>query len=196
MQPTPAKNPGGDCFACSLTAGMRHLFPDRPISFDDAWNLFVDAKSGQLSNTWHTMRQALYRAHGLGYETEITADIVDPRFDPEQWSHAWWSHFPELRYAHRLEGWLSAGWFAVTEIAYSGGGPMTPDGHHRGTDHFVLLDGVKYAETEYGGQYTSILPHVHVVCSNKGAYWIRVQDFIMKHGGAGWWLCRKDERQA
>ncbi len=125
---------------------------------------------------------------------EITNDIVEPRFDIDRFSYAWWSHYPELRYAHRLEGWLAAGWVALTEIDYSGRGPMTPEGYLNGTNHFVVLDGIKYAPTEYGGQYSAILPHVHVVCSNKGGYWIRVQEFLMKFGGAGWWLCRRDER--
>lgn len=194
MQPSPARNPGGDCFACAVTAGLRHLFPERPIAFDAAWDLFVDPKSGRLSNTWHTMRSALYRAHSLGYETEITADIVDPRFDPERWSYAWWSHFPELRYAHRLEGWLRGGWFALTEISFAGGGPLTSDGFHRPTDHFVLLDGIRHAREDLGDGCSGVRQYVHVVCSVKGAYWMRLLEFLMNYGGSGWWLCRRDER--
>lgn len=194
LQPSPARVPGGDCFACALTAGLRHLFPGCPIAFDDAWSLFVDEKSGRLSNTWHTMRSALYRATSLGYEMEITAALVDPRFDPERWSYAGWSHFPELRYAHRLEGWLRGGWVAVAEISFAGGGPLTPDGFHRGTDHFVLLDGIRHVREDLGDGCSVVHQYVHVVCSVKGGYWMRLLDFLMSHGGAGWWLYRRDER--
>lgn len=40
-QPQPARNPGGDCFACAATAGLRFLFPEREISLDDVWEMFV-----------------------------------------------------------------------------------------------------------------------------------------------------------
>ncbi len=40
-QPVPARNPGGDCFACAATAGLRFLYPERAVSLDDVWGMFV-----------------------------------------------------------------------------------------------------------------------------------------------------------
>jgi hypothetical protein len=41
-QPVPYKNEGGDCFACAATAGLRFLYPEREISLDEVWDLFVE----------------------------------------------------------------------------------------------------------------------------------------------------------
>src|SRR5690349_13139264 len=40
-QPVPARNEGGDCFACAATAGLRFLYPDRAIDLSDVWEMFV-----------------------------------------------------------------------------------------------------------------------------------------------------------
>jgi len=40
-QPVPARNPGGDCFACAATAGLRFLYPERTVDLDEVWDMFV-----------------------------------------------------------------------------------------------------------------------------------------------------------
>jgi hypothetical protein len=196
-QPSPHKNPGGDCFACALTAALRHLFPERPLEFEVAWNYFMaevyKSDQKQLNNTWPGMRRAMYQANSDGYRMSITSDIVRPNFDAEKWSHAWFQFVPVPEYTRRLEAYLRAGWVAVAEINYAGVGPSTPDGKLNGTDHFVLLDGVKWewVPFESGGGFHR--EYVHVVCSAKGPYWIQTHDFLVKHGAAGWWLVRREE---
>ncbi len=39
--PEPARNDGGDCFACALCAGLRWLFPNREIALDEVWEFFL-----------------------------------------------------------------------------------------------------------------------------------------------------------
>lgn len=41
VQPVPARSPGGDCFACAMTAGARFLYPERTIDLDEVWDMFV-----------------------------------------------------------------------------------------------------------------------------------------------------------
>lgn len=40
-QPQPARNPGGDCFACAMTAGARFLYPERSVDLNEIWDMFV-----------------------------------------------------------------------------------------------------------------------------------------------------------
>jgi hypothetical protein len=194
-QPTPHKNAEGDCFACAMTAALRHLYPERPISFDDAWQAFVDERTGLVNNHWGWIRTALYRLAGQGYEMEITSDLVAPQFNVERFSHAWWQMYPEGQYAHRLEGYLRGGWVAFTEINLDGKGPVSPEGLLNSTDHILLLDGIRTGWHREEGKLGAALKHqVHVVCSAKGAYWIDLQTFLYRHGGSGWWLARRDTR--
>lgn len=78
-QPTPHKNPGGDCFACSLKAVVDALYPERPVPFDVAWEAFkVETYGGgkSLSNTWPTMRSAAYKLREHGYDLSVHHDIA------------------------------------------------------------------------------------------------------------------------
>lgn len=196
-QPHPVRNPGGDCFACSLLALLRHLFPERPPSFDQVFGYFkakTTTGSECLSNTWYGYRQALWNAFSDGYRMEITADIVVPSFDPDQWSHAWWDFVPSGEWSKRLEGYLRGGWVGVAEIRQAGGGPRDSEGRRHTPDHFVLLDGIRSAWESTPGTAGRALNHyVHVVCSAKGAYWIPVMRLLMDHGAAGWRLARRED---
>lgn len=192
-QPSPARNPGGDCFACALAAGLRHLFPDRAPSLNTAWDFFRDDR-GVLSNTWPGFWHALGRAEMAGLATERTRDRVQPRaLEIETWSYPWALEIDEGEYVRRLEGYLRGGWIAATEIRHEGGGPYTQEGLRRPTNHFVLIDGVRYGWEREGG-FGSLRHYVRVVCSAKGAYWIDADLFLRQHGGAGWILFRRDIR--
>lgn len=198
--PSPGRNPGGDCFACSLTAAMRYLFPERLISFDDAYGCFLekhDDGKEYLRNTWWGMRQAMYQTKDLGYDIEVFKDLVTPTFDRESHSHAWWKFQPDGEWSYRLEAWLSAGWVALAEMDSEGKGPFTSEGYHNHINHFVVLDGIRhYWKPSENVKGASSLDHdVHVVCSRKGAYWIPVHDLLHKHGTAGLWLLRRDNRR-
>lgn len=193
-QPSPARNPGGDCFACALTAMLRHFWPDRPATFAQAYGCYAQ-ENGTIRNVWHGHATAFHAAGQHDYRLEVAQDIVAPVLNPRQWSHPWWLFLPERDYARRLEGWLRSGWLAVSEINFEGAGPVTPDFRLNTTNHVVLLDGVRVAFEEddvIGGQVAR--EYVHVVCSAKGAYWIGARDLLLRHGAAGWQLARPERR--
>lgn len=195
-QPSPARNAGGDCFACAFAAAVSWLFPDRPVGLEQAWGYFMQETVGgnlQLSNTWPGLRRALYAARGDDYRMEIVADMVVPSFNPEMWSHAWWQAQPTTAYAHRLEGWLRGGWVAFTEIDFHGEGPRKGE-YTNCIDHIVLLDGIRAAWERVDNLGSRMTYAVHVVCSARGVYWIDLDEFLRNYGGAAWWLCRKDIR--
>jgi hypothetical protein len=195
LQPKPTKNPAGDCFACALTATLRHHFPDKHPDFETVWNYFMQpyyqSEKKGLSNSWSGMQKAVVEAYRDGFEVEHKTDIVMPKFNLNMFSHPWWCFTPHIEYTQRLEGWLRSGWIALTEINFNGTDRII-NGY--GIDHFVLVDGVKceYVQSENSGSYNY---SVHVVCSVKGAYWIDTMEFLKRHGAAGWLLLRKDERR-
>jgi hypothetical protein len=201
LQPSPLRNPGGDCFACALTAALRWIYTKPDLPFDACWDFFmVDTAGGgrALSNTWPGMRAALYAASSHFDEygrLEITNDFVRPEFDPDMWSHVWFQGSTP-GYSHRLEGWLRGGWVALTEINMAGSGPVV-NGRWNVNDHFVVLDGIRsyWKPNEHFKGASSLESDVHVVCSRNGAYWTELRKFLFNHGAAGWWLVRKDLRR-
>lgn len=197
MQPKPARNPGGDCFACALTAAVRSLYPDRPLAFDSAWECFKAKNSSGdevVSNSWGSFEAAVWRLRELGYPLEFRRDIITPRVDLSHWSHAWWFAIPDGEWAYRLEAWLSAGWIALAEMELDGKGPYTPEGCINVIDHFVVLDGQRIGWESMSGGGQALEYHTHVVCSAKGAYWMRTRELLLKHGVAGLTLIRRDAR--
>lgn len=59
-QPTPARNPGGDCFACAATAGLRWLYPEHDIKLDDVWDMFVvEYHDGKAQDNLRKLRSAV-----------------------------------------------------------------------------------------------------------------------------------------
>jgi hypothetical protein len=206
-QPSPSRNPGGDCFACALTAGLRALYPDREVDFAKVWEFWQyeqtelnGDKRVLLSNTWNGARRALASARVEGFDLEIQADIVVPNYsDPEQWAHTFYSQSPGYDWARRLEAWLSAGWLALSVINYAGnpGRGEWKDGYRISDDHFVLLDGVrsfwrKHEKVEGG---STLIYAIHVVCSAKGEYWIDLDDLLEIHGAGAWWLFRREQHE-
>ena len=195
-QPQQKRNPGGDCFACAMTAVVRAEFPDRPIQFEQVWEAWkVEASDGSkvLSNSWPTCWTA---AHALGddYRMECRYDLVRPETRMEWFSQAWGQVMaPEEEWSYRLEAWLSAGWLAMVEVNLSGGGPFTEDLRHNVTDHFIVLDGMRHywkAHEAVSGAW-SLKHDAHVVCSARGCYWIGVRDLLLKHGANGLFLMRR-----
>lgn len=198
MQPQPRKNPGGDCFACSMTAALRWVYQKPDLSFEDCWQCWVHEKTGTVSNVWPMMRTALYAASSkfqdLGLDRlEIANDFAAPEFNPESWSHGWGIGLNSGAYLRRLEGYLSCGWVALTDIDYAGRGPMVDGKWTGGGDHFIVLDGVRisWVPCDIGSVQKC---EIHVVCSVRGAYWIELNEFHRKHGAGAWWLVRKDAR--
>ncbi|MGE5551508.1 MAG: hypothetical protein ACM3ZC_13430 [Bacteroidota bacterium] len=191
MQPRPSRNSGGDCFACAMTAALRYLYPDVETTFDRAFELFREkyyqSEKTCIANDWVGLQHALDKACDEFGSLEVEIDIVDPRFNLKHFGYGWLLALESDRYVLRLEGWLRGGWVAFTQISFSGGGPLAV------IDHFVLIDGVRklWEPMESGG--SSLNEYVHVVCSVKGAYWIRALDFLRNHGGAALMLCRREQ---
>ena len=197
-QPSPAKNPGGDCFACTLKAVVDALYPERPIPFDAAWEAFkVEAYGGGkvLSNCWPTMESAVYALRGEGYDLAVRRDFALAEVDLEHWSYAWGVRVDENAWAYRLEAWLAAGWLASVEMNYAGVGPVdVARCRFNGTDHFACVDGQRHFWKESATvKGASSLEHeTHVVCSARGAYWIDTGDLLWKHGVGAIYLVRRD----
>lgn len=199
MQPTPKRNPGGDCFACALTAAVRYLYPDNPVDFNRAWDGFiVESSDGtpMLSNTWSTMWCAACSLHP-DYPMEVRHDLVMPTWEIERHGNCWWRPRIMPEWAYRLEAWLSAGWVALTEVSLEPHGPLLPDGRENMNDHFVVLDGQRHfwKDIAHFPGAKSLAHETHVVCSAKGAYWIDTDQLLHKHGAAGLYLLRKDRRK-
>ena len=201
MQPKPSKNPGGDCFACSLTAILQHLYPENKPSFDTVWNYFMQSnyymsEKKCLSNTWSGMQKAINESHEDGYNLENTTDLVIPKIKDYS-SNIFYESYVDLDYTRRLEGWLRSGWIALTEIHYSGGGPRaTWDSRFNDNDHFIILDGTrevweKIDDISVNARRLNF--YIHVVCSAKGSYWISTKELMKNYGAAGWILVRKSD---
>lgn len=187
LQPKPNRNASGDCFACALTAAMRHLFPDRPPPFEQVWSWFEGEYStgGKcLSNGWEGMRCAIQGgAPRAGYPLDTACDVCQPSFFAHLWPHDFHWQPPEGLYSQRLEAYLRAGYVALTCIAFDGPGPVTPEFYTNMADHFVLLDGVREPELNHR--------EIHVVCSVKGGYWISEMRLLRQYGAGAWWLVRR-----
>ena len=191
LQPHPVRNPGGDCFACATQALLAHLFPEREITFDQAYR-YWQQESGVPCNHWTGTREAFYNAK-RDFNIEIRLDYTPAYADPEHFSGAWGGWIPRGSWNERLEGWIAAGWLAVAEIVLAGGGPLDSQGRHNAQDHFVVLDGARQHWRQLDGGRAMKDHQTHVVCSARGAYWIDTHDLLMKHGAGALWLIRRED---
>lgn len=188
LQPSPGRNPGGDCFACSLKAATDYLYPENPIDFNLAWESFEETSVGGnrvLSNCWPTMAwRAPYALHEHGYKFDLHRDLLMPQPDLDHHSYSWGFQVNEQEWSLRLHAWLSAGWVAIAEQSFPPLPAVTPDGRKNHTDHFVVLDGQRsfWQESSLLPGASSLEHETHVVCSAKGAYWIDTKDLLNLHG--------------
>jgi hypothetical protein len=214
MQPHPTRNPGGDCFACATVAAVNWMFPEKPILFDHAWESWQaeqtetdGSKRKYLRNAWRGERIMVCNLKtDHDYEMEYRYEYVPPQISTDY--HTMWHAYSfgpnvsEGDFAYALEAWLSAGWVILTEISLAPVGKFDQNGAMNHTDHFILLDGQKHY-WEYKDMILSdgkkswsggLKHETHVVCSVKGAYWIKTQDLMNKHGAGAWFLMRRDTR--
>ncbi len=196
MQPYPQRNVGGDCFACALTAGLQYLFPEEQVDFNKAWEYFLhenpDGKK-HLDNTWRGMQNAIIHAAQDKFRVHGETHIVRPEFNLEITSHNWWRFFPTQEYVRVLEGFLRSSWVVFTNINFAGAGAST-NGIKNSNDHFAIVDGVRtvWESIPAVEGAKTLRYYVHVVCSAKGTYWINADDWLEKHGAAGWILMRSE----
>ena len=116
-QPVPARNPGGDCFACAATAGLRFLFPERTVNLDDVWDMFVvEYYDGKAQENLQKLRTAV----GEHLDGKLGADALTATFrevsaqKPNTTVKNTWSGFPEvLEKASREWGRLEVTWDMV-----------------------------------------------------------------------------------
>lgn len=198
VQAHPARNPGGDCFACAFLAGIRHLLPEGSWDFDSAFDAFkVETVGGSIAmnNSWIGMQQVL---RGVEPQLEVSTDIAAPKIDLDVWSHAWFRGGYAEEYAEKLFDYLSEGAIVWTEIMFSGAGPIGPKGGWNHIDHFVIVDGIRELWKECKNETINYKEHcheIHVVCSDRGGYWIDLREFLHKHGAAGWIIARRREME-
>jgi hypothetical protein len=215
-QPVPARNPGGDCFACAVTATFQYIYGAQAPTFDQVWEAFQReveyvrngevCRQVQLENSWSGYRVALYNLRALvgpfDVQTDFAARGVPPFGHDSGDSMAWCPIVDEGQWGHRLDAWLRAGWYAFACIRMdpnpTGEWVLTEEGPRRvSTDHFVVLDGIRsgWRAVERFPGAKSFETQVHVVCSARGgrAYWIDVDTFLREHGAGAWWLVRPGE---
>lgn len=188
MQPHPARNPGGDCFACSLTAAMRHLFPENPPTFDEVWSWFETEYStgGKTTdNTWEGMRRAMMRGTNR-CPVEMTADAIYHAPRAWEWPNDYHMSLNEGAWSTRLDAWLRAGYVALCCISFNGHGPYDSEYRFGPCNHFVVVDGVRPKPDT-----TADHRQIHVVCSVKGAYWEDEMLLLRRDGAGAWWLVRR-----
>jgi hypothetical protein len=206
LQPPEGRNPGGDCFACCLTAILKHFYPEENVDFNRTWDYFKKCYSGEtekraLSNTWMGMYDAIIesiRDESHNFKLEYRREYVYPKVDIDWWSHGWRIEQGLQQCVYTLEGWLRSNWLAIVEMELNPSGidGIRTDGLKQHTDHFAFIDGIrygwKYKNMESIGRVGSFYAEAHVVCSAKGKRWISYEDLMRKHGVGAWLLVRKN----
>lgn len=216
MQPSPSRNPGGDCFACAVKMVVDYYYPEKPIDFNKVWECFEsDGKcsfvgcgresSKHLRNNWSGMYSAFQELYVLDYEFDWQVDIVVPEIRESTFSHSFGWSVPEMQWHRRVTNWLAAGWLILIEMSYDAANyaDMTLKNHkHWSTDHFAVIDGQRefwhdYPKKEDGSYAGAIGKHeTHVVCSGKGPYWIDTGDLHYYHGVNAFYAVRRKKHRA
>ncbi|MBS1722609.1 MAG: hypothetical protein JSS66_06320 [Armatimonadetes bacterium] len=197
-QPVPFKSEGGDCFCCGLVAALRWMYPEKPITFEQAFEFFYqEGHSGDpvFVHSWPGYRKTFSNAHQAGYWLDYTADIVRPEYEPERWPHNYHRLLGGLAYdtADMVEGYLRREYVGWTSIAYDGEGPRTKDGKWNDGDHIVLIDGVRRYWARENGKAKGLRVELHVVCSAQGGrtYWEEAGELMHEHGMGSFWFLRR-----
>lgn len=197
-QPSPGINPGGDCFACATLAMVRHFWPDQTadISVADVvewWRNAPTTSGGVAMN--NNMNWADRSLHNTPFDLDVYTDPFVPLINDHHQPHSpIWG--VGGKYAPRVEAYLAAGWVGFTDILFAPDAPHflkpKPEGGYwnTSTDHNVLIDGLRtYVEGDKE-PYGAHVDEVHIVCSVKGGYWIRVDELLRSYGGLFIWWCR------
>lgn len=102
VQPTPARNPGGDCFACATTAGLRFLYPERTVELDDVWDMFVvEYYDGKAQDNLQKLRTAVgqFLRGGMSDVGDASLESVYKEVSaeaPKTTVNNTWGGFPEV----------------------------------------------------------------------------------------------------
>ena len=207
LQPSPSKNSGGDCFACCLTAVLKHFYPEENVDFNRVWDYFKTNYAGEtekraLRNTWAGMYDAIIEANRdekHNFKLEYRREYVYPKIDLDWWSHCFGIEQSVEECGYHLEAWLKAGWIVLAEIQYNPTGRYgrTSDGKVQSNDHFIIIDGIKMGWwwTKEPIEHGSLKVEAHVVCSGRGKYWIDYKELLESHGVGAWILVRKDLKE-
>lgn len=199
-QPSPARNPGGDCFACALKSALDFLVPEHGRSAEEVWHIFDAETVGggvATNNTWPGMQEALDTAR---FEWELPIDwridLPLPLPDLENFSYCFGNMFNWEDYFYRLDAWLRAGYLALVEmrIPFSATGGLSADGKKLPNNHFALIDGVRRFWEPIGDIGRKLTHEVHFVDSSKhNVEWVPIDDAIVHFGIGALLLVRRDE---
>lgn len=197
-QEKPTRNKGGDCFAYAFMAGLHHFYPENKISLDDLWECFMGKYVGGdpcLCNSWNFYKKTFIHLISQGYILEFKSDIVLPDYsDTDRWGYDYYHFNNHKEFFDRVYALISDGWLLLFSIDNDGRGPATWNAEEQkcyknSINHLVLVDGIKAQWDDVDGMEGCRAFHyyIHVVCSTKGEYWIRLDDFIYRNGAAAWW---------
>lgn len=202
-QPSPGKNPGGDCFACALTAAVSWMYPENHPTFDEVWDCFKgEYHDGtiELMNAWHNYQNAFENINKLGYPMEYVADMYLPAFKPSQRNYSFYHEYSTAivsisKVFKLVSDYITKGYILYTAIDIEGKGPVH-SGRPNSSDHIVLIDGVRHWtrwREDFDFKAGDIIQEVHVVCSanEENSNWRSIDDMIHKFGFASFWAIRK-----
>lgn len=198
MQPSPAVNEGGDCFACATLTMLKHFWPDQAESVRVAdvvewWRSakYTDGRPAMNNHIEHadTTLYGLPSPFALEVLTDPWVPMMDRHHQPV--GLVWGVQ----NFRQRIEAYLYAGYLGVTAIRFAPEAPHflapKPDGGYWNTshDHIVLINGARtYVEGDEE-PYGAHQDEVHIVCSVKGGYWIDTDELLRNHGGRFiWWV--------
>lgn len=219
-QPTPTKNPGGDCFACSSFAILRHFCGLRevePPSYETIWGAWASEEIGGKTFTggspWVTEKFWLRWQFVTGWQKILFQLEYDPPLALQFQANAFGpkSH-DALLFARRVRVYLEAGYLGQVEVQHE---PQI-DRDRRGEDplggdHLIVIDGYReimhpqkwcdgLGHAAWSGTYTN---EIHVVDSALAGdlvpsvtqgVWVDIGSFVKNHGGWPIWWVRPDPR--
>lgn len=207
-QPYPVKNQGGDCFACAFTAAFKHLFPEKDILFDNVFDYFkttyYNSDKECLDNCWCGYTRMLNNAINDGLNIEYKTDIIYPDFsETNRFPYSWFKFNVRSKMFEKIFNLLSEKNLLIFTIDNGGRGPVYYDFndnryYNNSTNHLVLVDGIKSCWEpieNLDNDCKAFHYYIHVVCSAKGCYWVKLDDFIDKYGAAAWWQIRRNDNE-
>lgn len=198
-QPSPSRNPGGDCFACATFAIVRHLLPGQHCEdFHSIWERYQfeyepnpDVTPGPNSPTHYTQNDWL--GYGrvltkLGEEYGISHryELIPPDYEPQRRNAPWFAGYL-TSWHNALAAHINAGHVLMGSIRFSATGQRHRGGLHD-TDHAILVDGWRTVWRPVGAVPGARRQDIeyHVVCSARGAYWIDQDELVWCHGFGAW----------